>query len=147
MLIHNLYPIGATVKNLHTGVIATIKEHGCTSSTDEGIELMLWMEGGKIWASQNVEIMDTPNTAEAAQDFFNSKRDAGVFGFTINARVTFESLLNVFMPAVKRVSICDATPNLHSDYTIDFNDGSLLTIKLGDWAANGFYIQIQDRRA
>lgn len=147
MLVHNLYPVGATIKNLHTGAIKTIKFHGIASTTDEGETLDLHTAGGSIWKSYNVEVLDTPNTAETAQDFFNSKRAAGVFGYTTNARVTFESLLNVFMPAVKRVSIGDETPNLHSDYTIDFLDGSLLVIKLGSWAANGFYIQIQDRRA
>jgi len=139
MLVHTLYPIGATVKNVHTGVIATIKEHGCTSSTDEGVELMLWMEGGQIWKSWNVEVIDTPNTAEVALSHFSAQQRRGIIGFIVSEKVAFECLVNLFMPAVKSIS-------MNHFYTIDFLDGSLITFKQGSWVEHGFYAQIQDRR-
>jgi len=148
MLVHDLYPIGATVKHLHTGAIATIKNHGIAAETDEGETLDLFMAGCnmRIWKTYNVEVLDTPNTAEVAYSFMQAKQRAGIIGYTVSARVAFESLVNVFMPTVKRISIGDGTPNLHADFVVDFNDGSLLVIKLGDWAAHGFYAQIQDKR-
>lgn len=146
MQVHTDYPIGATVKNLHTGVIATIKQHGVTSSTDEGIELMLWMENGAIWKNWNVEVLDIADTATIALELHTRQTIAGVFGHTISARVAFETIVNLFIREVARISTSDGTPNLHSDYTIDFNDGSLLMIKLGSWAPNGFYIQYQSNR-
>lgn len=57
MQVHKDFPIGATVRNPHNGKVSTIKEHGCTSSTGHGVELMLWMEDGSIWKSCNVEIV------------------------------------------------------------------------------------------
>jgi len=147
MLVHTLYPVGATLKNLHTGDIATVKYHGIADVSDEGETLELFMANGKIWKSYNVEVMDTPTTAEIAYEYMQAKQRAGVFAYTTNARETFQSLVNVFMPAVKHIDIGDGAPNLQADYVIDFNDGSLLVLKLADnWTEYGFYAQIQDKR-
>ena len=147
MQVHTDYPIGATVQNIHTGQIDTVKQHGCTSSTGEGVELMLWMESGAIWKSWNVEVLDIADTGSIALEHHTRQTIAGVFGHTISARVTFETLVNLFIRDVARISIAGDDCNLQSDFTIDFNDGSLLMIKSGSWAANGHYVQYQDRRA
>lgn len=139
MLIHTQYPIGATVKNLHTGVIATIKEHGCTSSTDEGIELMLWMEGGAIWKNWNVEVIDTPNTAQSALDHFNTKRAAGILGYIMSDVAAFGSVLNMFIRHVESVDV--------DHLVIDFVDGSLISFRTSEWCPEGICAQIQDNRA
>lgn len=139
MLVHNLYPVGATVQNLHTGVIDTVKHHGISEVTDEGETLELFMEGGHIWKTYNVEVLPTPNTAEAAFDFFHGQTVKGVMGYCVTKQVAFECLLNTFIREVAHVDIVGLT--------VDFNDGSLITFKSGSWVANGFYAQIQDRRA
>ncbi|MBL4909052.1 MAG: hypothetical protein JKX78_03675 [Alteromonadaceae bacterium] len=139
MLIHNLYPVGATIKNLHTGAIKTIKFHGIASTTDEGETLDLHTAGGSIWKSYNVEVLDTPNTAQAAYDFFHGQTVKGVMGYCVTKEVAFECLVNMFIREVASIDIVGLT--------VDFNDGSLITFKAGSWVANGFYAQIQDRRA
>ena len=78
---------------------------------------------------------------------FNEKRAAGMFGCTTSSTCTFQYLVNLFITDVKRIDIHpDVGNNLQSDYTIDFNDGSLIQIKSGSWAANGHYLQTQDCR-
>lgn len=147
MQVHTDYPVSATVKNIHTGQIDTIKQHGVTSSTDEGVELMLWMESGAIWKNWNVEVLDIADTGSIALELHTRQTIAGVFGHTISARGTFETLVNLFVRDVKRISISGDDNTLQSDFTIDFNDGSLLMIKTGSWAPNGHYVQYQDCRA
>jgi len=139
MLVHNLHPVGATLKNLHTGDIATVKYHGIADVSDEGETLELFMDNGRIWKSYNVEVLAVPNTAESAYDFFHGQTDKGVMGYCVNQMVAFECLLNVFLREVERVDIVGLT--------LDFKDGSIITFKSGSWVANGFYTQIQDRRA
>lgn len=57
-----VYPIEATIRNNHTGLDATIKQHGCTSSCGNGLEVMLWTDREFPWSSKDVTVVTKDTT-------------------------------------------------------------------------------------
>ncbi len=51
------YPIGSKIRHIASGLEATIDQHGATSSTMTGLNVMLWTENRVPWPSNLVEIV------------------------------------------------------------------------------------------
>ncbi|MBL4908984.1 MAG: hypothetical protein JKX78_03005 [Alteromonadaceae bacterium] len=95
-----------------------------------------------ILAKQAIEqaAHDLKFTGGRALAHFKDMQRNSIIGYTTSAQVAFDCLVNEYINEVHHIS------STGEFLTIDFRDGSLVTIKTGSWVEHGFYCQMQDRR-